>query len=82
MNITLQNRGIGQTWCLPIMGQGDLEQKRLMLQRFQEDVSHLKTDISDERSTADVLEKGQCEELKGAFDTAACKYSYKANSQA
>ncbi|KAF5188379.1 Hsp20-like chaperones superfamily protein [Thalictrum thalictroides] len=45
MHITLQKRDIGQTWASPILGQGqldpvttDLEQKRLMLQRFQEEV--------------------------------------------
>ncbi|KAF5182551.1 Hsp20-like chaperones superfamily protein [Thalictrum thalictroides] len=44
MHITLQKRDIGQTWASPILGQGqldpvttDLEQKRLMLQRFQEE---------------------------------------------
>ncbi|KAG8372608.1 hypothetical protein BUALT_Bualt12G0084400 [Buddleja alternifolia] len=42
MHITLQKRDKGQTWSSPIMGQGqldpyatDLEQKRLMLERFQ-----------------------------------------------
>lgn len=46
MHITLQKREKGQTWASPILGQGqldpyatDLEQKRLMLQRFQEEVS-------------------------------------------
>ncbi|KAG5533509.1 hypothetical protein RHGRI_027628 [Rhododendron griersonianum] len=46
MHITLQKRDKGQTWASPILGQGqldpyatDLEQKRLMLQRFQEEVS-------------------------------------------
>lgn len=46
MHITLQKRDKGQTWASPIQGQGqldpyssDLEQKRLMLQRFQEEVS-------------------------------------------
>lgn len=46
MHITLQKRDKGQTWASPISGQGqldaystDLEQKRLMLQRFQEEVS-------------------------------------------
>lgn len=45
MHITLQKREKGQTWASPILGQGqldpystDLEQKRLMLQRFQEEV--------------------------------------------
>lgn len=45
MHVTLQKRDIGQTWSSPIMGEGqldplasDLEQKRLMLQRFQEEV--------------------------------------------
>ena len=45
MHITLQKRDKGQTWASPIQGQGqldpyssDLEQKRLMLQRFQEEV--------------------------------------------
>ena len=45
MHITLQKRDKGQTWASPILGQGqldpyatDLEQKRLMLQRFQEEV--------------------------------------------
>lgn len=49
MHITLQKRGKGQTWASPILGQGqldpyatDLEQKRLMLQRFQEEVSYSK----------------------------------------
>ncbi|KAK4764495.1 hypothetical protein SAY87_013933 [Trapa incisa] len=44
MHIFLQKRDIGQTWSSPIQGQGhldpytsDLEQKRLMLQRFQEE---------------------------------------------
>ncbi|KAH6756757.1 HSP20-like chaperones superfamily protein [Perilla frutescens var. hirtella] len=44
MHITLQKREKGQTWSSPIMGQAeldpyaaDLEQKRLMLQRFQEE---------------------------------------------
>ena len=48
MHITLQKRDIGQTWPSPIMGQGqlnpyatDMEQKRLMLQRFQEEVCTL-----------------------------------------
>ena len=47
MHITLQKRDKGQTWASPILGQGqldpysaDVEQKRLMLQRFQEEVSH------------------------------------------
>lgn len=46
MHITLQKRDKGQTWASPILGQGqldsystDLEQKRLMLQRFQEEVN-------------------------------------------
>ena len=46
MHITLQKRDKRQTWSSPIQGQGqldpyvaDLEQKRLMLQRFQEEVS-------------------------------------------
>lgn len=46
MHITLNKRDKGQTWASPILGQGqldaystDLEQKRLMLQRFQEEVS-------------------------------------------
>lgn len=45
MHITLQKRDKGQTWSSPIQGQGqldpyvsDMEQKRLMLQRFQEEV--------------------------------------------
>lgn len=45
MHITLQKRDKGKTWSSPILGQGlldpyaaDLEQKRLMLQRFQEEV--------------------------------------------
>ncbi|KAG6792793.1 hypothetical protein POTOM_001952 [Populus tomentosa] len=45
MHITLQKRDKGQTWASPILGEGqldayssDLEQKRLMLQRFQEEV--------------------------------------------
>nr|GMD26895.1 nudC domain-containing protein 2 [Ipomoea batatas] len=44
MHVTLQKRDKGQTWSSPIIGQGqldpyttDLEQKRLMLQRFQEE---------------------------------------------
>ncbi|KAK9155709.1 hypothetical protein Sjap_003189 [Stephania japonica] len=44
MHITLQKRDKGLTWSSPIVGQGeldpysvDLEQKRLMLQRFQEE---------------------------------------------
>ncbi|XP_006848216.2 nudC domain-containing protein 2 [Amborella trichopoda] len=44
MHITLQKRDKGQTWPSPILGQGELdpysvdeEQKRLMLQRFQEE---------------------------------------------
>ncbi|KAF6153608.1 hypothetical protein GIB67_027475 [Kingdonia uniflora] len=44
MHITLQKREVGHTWSSPIIGQGqldpysvDLEQKRLMLQRFQEE---------------------------------------------
>ncbi|KAK1294332.1 hypothetical protein QJS10_CPA16g00228 [Acorus calamus] len=44
MHITLQKRDKGWTWPSPILGQGqldphtaDLEQKRLMLQRFQEE---------------------------------------------
>ncbi|RWW38581.1 hypothetical protein BHE74_00056177 [Ensete ventricosum] len=44
MHVTLQKRDKGQTWSSPIHGQGaldpysaDLEQKRLMLQRFQEE---------------------------------------------
>lgn len=48
MHITLQKRDKGQTWSSPILGQGqldpyatDLEQKRLMLQRFQEEVNHV-----------------------------------------
>ncbi|CAN6692960.1 unnamed protein product [Malus baccata var. baccata] len=49
MHITLQKRDKGQTWASPIVGEGqldpystDLEQKRLMLQRFQEEalISH------------------------------------------
>jgi hypothetical protein len=45
MHITLQKREKGKTWSSPIQGQGildpyaiDQEQKRLMLQRFQEEV--------------------------------------------
>lgn len=45
MHITLTKRDKGQTWASPILGEGqldphttDLEQKRLMLQRFQEEV--------------------------------------------
>lgn len=45
MHVTLQKRDKGQTWASPILGQGqldayttDIEQKRLMLQRFQEEV--------------------------------------------
>ncbi|XP_056165036.1 uncharacterized protein LOC115683880 isoform X1 [Syzygium oleosum] len=48
MHITLQKRDKGQTWSSPIQGQGqldpyvsDMEQKRLMLQRFQEEVISL-----------------------------------------
>eukprot|EP01018_Ginkgo_biloba_P017571 Gb_32047 [translate_table: standard] len=44
MHITLQKRDKGQTWPSPILGQGELdplsvdqEQRRLMLQRFQEE---------------------------------------------
>ncbi|GAV66620.1 CS domain-containing protein, partial [Cephalotus follicularis] len=44
MHITLQKREKGKTWSSPILGEGqldpyssDLEQKRLMLQRFQEE---------------------------------------------
>jgi len=44
MHITLQKREKGKTWSSPIQGQGlldpyaaDQEQKRLMLQRFQEE---------------------------------------------
>ncbi|KAG6490274.1 hypothetical protein ZIOFF_051563 [Zingiber officinale] len=44
MHVTLQKRDKGKTWSSPILGQGlldpyaaDLEQKRLMLQRFQEE---------------------------------------------
>nr|CAD1820254.1 unnamed protein product [Ananas comosus var. bracteatus] len=44
MHVTLQKRDKGHTWPSPILGQGvldpysaDLEQKRLMLQRFQEE---------------------------------------------
>lgn len=47
MHITLTKRDKGQTWASPIMGQGQLdpyvtdqEQKRLMLQRFQEEVNY------------------------------------------
>lgn len=46
MHITLQKRDKGKTWPSPILGEGqldpystDLEQKRLMLQRFQEEVT-------------------------------------------
>ncbi|KAL6527259.1 hypothetical protein OROGR_016349 [Orobanche gracilis] len=53
MHITLQKRDKGQTWSSPIMGQGqldpyatDLEQKRLMLQRFQEEVFNPGFDFS------------------------------------
>lgn len=45
MHITLQKRDKGQTWASPISGESQLdphtahlEQKRLMLQRFQEEV--------------------------------------------
>lgn len=45
MHVTLQKRDKGHAWPSPILGQGvldpysaDLEQKRLMLQRFQEEV--------------------------------------------
>ncbi|XP_035540997.1 nudC domain-containing protein 2-like [Juglans regia] len=45
LHITLDKRDKGQTWSSPILGQGqldpyatDFEQKRLMLQRFQEEV--------------------------------------------
>ncbi|KAK8914414.1 hypothetical protein KSP39_PZI024117 [Platanthera zijinensis] len=44
MHVTLTKRDKGKTWSSPILGQGildpysaDLEQKRLMLQRFQEE---------------------------------------------
>ncbi|XP_039123798.1 nudC domain-containing protein 2 [Dioscorea cayenensis subsp. rotundata] len=44
MHVTLHKRDKGNTWSSPIKGQGvldsytaDLEQKRLMLQRFQEE---------------------------------------------
>ncbi|CAI0385013.1 unnamed protein product [Linum tenue] len=44
MHITLQKRDKGQMWASPLMGDGqldpyaaDIEQKRLMLQRFQEE---------------------------------------------
>ncbi|MCD9643880.1 hypothetical protein HAX54_031764 [Datura stramonium] len=44
LHVTLQKRDKGQTWSSPIRDQGqldpyasDLEQKRLMLQRFQEE---------------------------------------------
>ncbi|PKI31860.1 nudC domain-containing protein 2 [Punica granatum] len=44
MHVFLQKRDKGQTWSSPVVGQGqldpytsDLEQKRLMLQRFQEE---------------------------------------------
>ncbi|CAL1402297.1 unnamed protein product [Linum trigynum] len=44
MHITLQKRDKGQMWASPLMGDGqldpyaaDVEQKRLMLQRFQEE---------------------------------------------
>ncbi|KAF5959656.1 hypothetical protein HYC85_000865 [Camellia sinensis] len=44
LHITLQKRDKGQTWPSPILGEGqldpysvDVEQKRLMLQRFQEE---------------------------------------------
>ncbi|KMZ75627.1 NudC domain-containing protein 2 [Zostera marina] len=44
MHLTLQKRNKGLTWSSPILGQGtldplaaDTEQKRLMLQRFQEE---------------------------------------------
>ncbi|PNX95395.1 nudC domain-containing protein 2-like, partial [Trifolium pratense] len=47
MHITLNKRDKGQTWASPILGQGqldaystDLEQKRLMLQRFQEEIGY------------------------------------------
>lgn len=46
MHITLTKRDKGQTWASPMVGQGQLdpystdqEQKRLMLQRFQEEVN-------------------------------------------
>lgn len=48
MHVSLHKRDKGQTWSSPIQGQGlldpysaDLEQKRLMLQRFQEEVRYL-----------------------------------------
>lgn len=54
MHITLQKRDKGQTWSSPIMGQAqldpyttDLEQRRLMLQRFQEEVLHLNSLAKD-----------------------------------
>ncbi|RVW79060.1 hypothetical protein CK203_048213 [Vitis vinifera] len=47
LHITLQKREKGHTWSSPIVGEGqldpystDLEQKRLMLQRFQEEASN------------------------------------------
>lgn len=46
MHVMLQKRDKGQTWSSPIQGEGhldpyttDQEQKRLMLQRFQEEVN-------------------------------------------
>lgn len=48
MHITSKKRDKGQTSSSPILAQGqldpystDLEQKRLMLQRFQEEVNHV-----------------------------------------
>ncbi|KAI5678947.1 hypothetical protein M9H77_09897 [Catharanthus roseus] len=54
MHVTLQKREKGQTWSSPIQGQGQLdpyttdqEQRRLMLQRFQEEEAIL----SEHRNT-------------------------------
>uniref|UniRef100_A0A803LXC8 CS domain-containing protein n=1 Tax=Chenopodium quinoa TaxID=63459 RepID=A0A803LXC8_CHEQI len=53
LHITLQKRDKGQTWSSPIVGQGQLdpyaadqEQKRLMLQRFQEEVIYFNPVLS------------------------------------
>ncbi|XP_025798689.1 nudC domain-containing protein 2-like isoform X3 [Panicum hallii] len=54
MHITLQKREKGKTWSSPIQGQGlldpyaaDQEQKRLMLQRFQEETRNFRSSQKD-----------------------------------
>ncbi|KAF9604912.1 hypothetical protein IFM89_011194 [Coptis chinensis] len=61
LHITLQKREKGQTWVSPISGQGqldpyasDLEQKRLMLQRFQEENPGF--DFSQAQFSGDVVD--------------------------